>query len=912
MSENNELDPANTESPDNESETIKVEEDDDTKNEQIRDSDNKTKENTNIPNNYSESISKEDNSNNHSLNKSVTPNIVIVDNTSENHSPSKFNDQQISIDSLINSPKGKNKLGNSPDNSNSKTGSPRNTSKGNNDYENKPFVMKEEIIKVHKANHSSLLLCYLCGGDFDKLEIEQHVLKCIIKYEHIKEKIENNTSEKINMPDIYKELFNNMKNETYKINYKEFNSQVEKLSSNFAKVACPLCNKQFQENRIEIHYNICKAKYDIGISPRKASIKDLPANFTKDGLAYEKTQSQSHNTNNLTKSFNFNKEKDSKLIFLQNLEKQVITSNLICYICGVEQILAEFSTHVESCEVNFAKMQQNMNEEDRRKLPLKPDILNEILAIPPDDPTIESKIQEYNKLADATNHKDLFFEECTICGRKLLIDRMEVHSRVCKKKDDFNKTTRNTAVLSKKSTLVEGKEKDNKLIKDIKVEYNSKSPLPLKKKNLLYSSQKLESEKLGTKPSTSKTGASNVGSSTLTTNISKINKFGNTSNKNSLLSSTSSGFNKKTTISTDKPIKSNKNSADLTFTQKNPKVAVKATENNLHASVVGTTSNTPIPNSPLLFICFICNNEYQQDVFKAHVFECFNKYNEQIKLNELKAEENADNMGGNIDKLLELSSKCISSIPSEFTQISFLIDSGVKISQEEISNYNEVASKILKEYILKECKFCKRRFMPDRIDLHQNSCKNPNTAGSSLKKTITIKKKDSSTKCAQCNTILLPSVKLEEHMKFCISKKIKEPTISSPNKLLPTKTQSVEKKTLLFKGTNKAKEETKESKDIKDIKDNKEIKDIKLNKATDSKSSSVVFKSKAVEDISKNYNSKKVSTLSKIKDERDTKEKAATATAPLGKDGLAKCDNCKRTFLPDRLVVHQRSCKKNK
>lgn len=29
------------------------------------------------------------------------------------------------------------------------------------------------------------------------------------------------------------------------------------------------------------------------------------------------------------------------------------------------------------------------------------------------------------------------------------------------------------------------------------------------------------------------------------------------------------------------------------------------------------------------------------------------------------------------------------------------------------------------------------------------------------------------------------------------------------------------------------------------------------------------------------------------------------------KEALAKCENCGRTFLPDRLIVHQRSCLKH-
>ena len=48
--------------------------------------------------------------------------------------------------------------------------------------------------------------------------------------------------------------------------------------------------------------------------------------------------------------------------------------------------------------------------------------------------------------------------------------------------------------------------------------------------------------------------------------------------------------------------------------------------------------------------------------------------------------------------------------------------------------------------------------------------------------------------------------------------------------------------------------------------------------------------------------SKKISTLSRLRDENQRSKSVI--------NGFAKCDNCKRTFAPDRLVVHQRGCKK--
>jgi len=825
---------------------------------------------------------------------------ILVENQQENNFNNPFQENhskivnEISIISLVNSPKKDNK-----------SLSPNKITDGSPEKEVKTKIIKEEAIKVHNNNGDGTLLCYLCGADFDKTEIELHVTQCMTKHDGI-----NTENDNLSLPAIYEELFSNIKHNN-KINYKQFNTQAGQLSQNFNLVSCPLCNRHFVESRIEIHYKLCLAKHDTGVSPRKVG-------SSKDNIPL---------TNNLAKSFNFKQGADSKLIFLKQLEKQTITANLICYICGVEHNLLELASHIEACEVNFANIQQTTNVEDRRHLPLKPDILNEVLKMSPDDKNIEIKIKEYNKVADANNHKDLFFEACKICGRKLLRERLEVHMRVCKKKEDDSKIIRSN--ISKKSTYIESANKDardskvTKDIKEVKEEYNSKSPLVLKKKNLLYNSHKIDNPiSNGLKPGTT---------SNTITNTKKINTRGSdkkldkqitsvinnkeTSKNKVNFNSTMPGFNKKTTIENvsnvtktgitsttastgnkGRPSVGNTNIKfnDSKFKPNNSTNTTNtANTTNTNITTSNTTNKTNLPISEpkeILFICFICNNEFMQDVFKSHVLSCFEKYNEQIKLNELKADEKKENIDGvdgvneidNIDKIIDLSSKCISSIPSEFQEIIMKIESGVKIDIEAITNYNEVASKLLREYIFKECKICGRKFMPDRIDLHQNSCKIPNiTNNTAIKKGLTMKKNSiGGIKCEKCNTILLPGILLKDHQKTC--KDIK--TTKDTKDIKP---ESVEKKkTLLYKGGNKAKEESKES--------SVKVDDTNLYSKTTN--------------VSPNKNkdiNKKVSTLTKLKEENN-KNKG------LGKDGLAKCDVCKRTFLPDRLIVHQRSCKKNK
>ena len=747
---------------------------------------------------------------------------------------------------------------------------------------NKIKILEEEVIKVHNKEGLATFLCYLCGCDFNKTEIEQHINQCLLKHDHE------------SIPDIYKELFQNLnQNPELSINYKEFNTKAEHLISNDNLVSCPLCNRQLNESRIEIHYKLCKAKKEY-VSPRKLSGKEAVANtlsLSKKKSNVKETPTTIINPNNLAKSYTFKDLPDSKLIFLQQLENQAVKSNLVCYICGMEQILSETALHIEACEVNFANIQMAKGEDDRLKLPLKPDILNEILQMNIKDKALDGKIRNYNKIAEENNFKDLFFEACEICGRKLLIERMEVHLRVCKKKKDIGKSARKTHKnIQKQPTNTANLVENIAAIDEVN---NSKNRLNSGKKNLLYSSKKLDKESLTTTAGSKISNITKPG--TTTTSKMKQNYDSKNDKKASLpatititlknkLATPVTKLSKKTAFNSTMPVLNKKSSTTETNKfacrekanehpiKAQPKMSLKKENTSDDKKIM--TNNLQEPKE-VLFICFICNNEFSQEDIKSHVLSCFEKYND------LNSNEQNQNNENHIDKIIDLSSKCISSIPTEFQEIALMVESGVKIDIEVITRYNEVASKLLREFILKECRHCKRKFMPERIELHQNSCKISNTAKVVGKKGLAIEKKESIKGEQQQNVIAIEEKTKQSH------------TNSNSNK----KADAAEKKkSFIFKGNPKD-EENKSLKASNLVEKESKQKD-KIGMAINTKISSEI--------LNKKNNLHKLSTLSRVKEESNSKNKE------VGKDGLEKCTNCKRTFLPDRLIVHQRSCLKNK
>lgn len=171
-----------------------------------------------------------------------------------------------------------------------------------------------------------------------------------------------------------------------------------------------------------------------------------------------------------------------------------------------------------------------------------------------------------------------------------------------------------------------------------------------------------------------------------------------------------------------------------------------------------------------------------------------------------------------------------------------------EVSDEEISVYNQLAMEIYKDISMKQCNNCGRRFAADRVDVHLKSC-NPEQMSSNQKQNRMPGMRPKMHMCPLCGKEF-GSMSLEIHIKTCV------------------------------------------------VKFNREQENLPKNQRRSAES--ILEKYKAIEQGFKSQGDYNVDSMNN------------EAFNVFNKEALIACDNCGRTFLPDRLLVHQRSCKTKK
>jgi hypothetical protein len=230
-------------------------------------------------------------------------------------------------------------------------------------------------------------------------------------------------------------------------------------------------------------------------------------------------------------------------------------------------------------------------------------------------------------------------------------------------------------------------------------------------------------------------------------------------------------------------------------------------------------------NKPLFLMCYCCGREFGKHSLEIHLKTCLEKFE-----NEEKGKRKMPNM------------------PDELANMISKLSMGDDITNDEMTNYNDVANNIYKEYSMKKCPGCGRRFLPDRLEVHLKSCKEAANSDGERKKSPGQGGRPRMLMCPLCGREF-GTMSLSIHMKTCrIKFEIEQQKL--PKNLRRNADKIIEK----FEESNKA-----------------------------------------IKSSDGNYN------MDKMND---------GAYEIFSKEALVPCDTCGRTFLPDRLLVHQRSCKK--
>lgn len=169
-------------------------------------------------------------------------------------------------------------------------------------------------------------------------------------------------------------------------------------------------------------------------------------------------------------------------------------------------------------------------------------------------------------------------------------------------------------------------------------------------------------------------------------------------------------------------------------------------------------------------------------------------------------------------------------------------------SYEEIVLYNQIAQEWYKNLSLKQCEKCGRKFAADRLDVHLKSCNPEQIGSSSYKKTGGgMASRPRMLMCPLCGREF-GSLSLDIHMKTC------------------------------------------------EVRFNREQEQLPRNQRRNA------------EDIIEKYKQMNAG-IKKGDGNYNVDNYNNEAYKIFSEDALVPCDLCGRTFLPDRLLVHQRSCK---
>ena len=237
-------------------------------------------------------------------------------------------------------------------------------------------------------------------------------------------------------------------------------------------------------------------------------------------------------------------------------------------------------------------------------------------------------------------------------------------------------------------------------------------------------------------------------------------------------------------------------------------------------------------SKPSFLVCYICGREFGKHSLEIHLEKCAEKkYNEDIKTMSKKEIK-------------------IPSIPDALTEILNKLKNSEEVSMDDISQYNAVAEELFKEYTMKKCPGCGRKFLPDRLEVHLKSCKSGGGGGDSYFKNVKVPNMMSKPRMHMCPLCgkEYGSLSLDIHLKTC------------------------------------------------KIKFDKEQQDVPKNKR------------RSAADILEKF--KQANVALKASGEYDLDKLNVETFEIFNKEALVPCDICGRTFLPDRLVVHLRSCKK--
>ena len=573
-----------------------------------------------------------------------------------------------------------------------------------------------------------------------------------------------------------------------------------------------------------------------------------------------------------------------------NLSKK--PKSIKCYLCG-------FDFGTSSVEIHMRQCKTKIENEKGKKILMPPEYEDIFVRIKNKEKISSEEIDEFNDYANDL-YKEATLIACKNCGRRFVKDRLDVHMNSCKtvNVESLKKFAKGgkPIINDKKESLASNDLFLQKLNNELNKEGLNTNPL---KKSIDNSNNKQEiqfnyEKKIPTKENTSSPLKTKTNPSQISPNQSKPKTlqcyicgrdFGLTSleihiktcektfyneefNKGKKLPSSFpqnlkiilNSVHNKIDVSHEDLAKYNDEANEIykalnfepcpNCSRKFPHDRLKVHLNGCKDKSGGTTvSSTKLleeklkaqlnddqnntKKKPQFLMCYVCGREFSRFSLEIHIKQCIEKF--------IVEEEKSG-----VTKVI------LPETPGELINILEKTFKGLEISNNDVSLYNEIANTLYREYSMKECKNCFRKFKAESLIVHLKSCnKGSGNQGSRFEgtKEPNMMSRPKMLMCPLCGREF-GSLSLEIHMKTC-------------------------KQKFEYEQSNLPKNQRKSA-------------DVIIEKFEQSQ--------KALKS-SGNYSVEKMNN---------------DAYDIWSKESLMPCDICGRTFLPDRLLVHKRSCKPKK
>jgi hypothetical protein len=542
-----------------------------------------------------------------------------------------------------------------------------------------------------------------------------------------------------------------------------------------------------------------------------------------------------------------------------------------CYLCG-----HEFGT--SSLEIHMRQCKSKVENEKGKKVFIPIEYEDLFMRLKNKENLTIAELDEFNDYANEL-YKDETLVPCFNCGRRFIKESLEKHQKMCKNKDEesLKKFSKDKGVNSRKSSVPHNsndlflQKLNNELIKEnenaTQGKYRNKSEI---NENYLKSMSPTKKDQNYSKPKvlTCYICGREFGLTSLEIHMKTCQKtfYNEESNKNKKLPDNLpdnlimilNSIHMKTEVSHEDINNYNNEATEiyrcLNFEEcincgrRMPldrlKVHMNGCKNNSKGNIVSSTKileeklkaqldedSNNSKKKPQFLMCYICGREFSRFSLEIHIKQCVEKF----KIDEEKR---------------GIKSVKIPEIPKLLINILNKTLEGVDVSNNEIGNYNNLANDLYKEFAMKTCLNCGRKFKPESLLIHLKSC----NKGSSSKKDSMFEGVKAPNMMSRPKMLICPlcgrefgSLSLEIHMKTCRQK-------------------------FEIEQSNLPKNQRK-------------------------------FADKIIENYEKNK-------LALQADGNYSLEKMNEDAYNIwSKESLMPCEICGRTFLPQSLVIHKRSCK---